>query len=151
MITLRSVRFALPLLLLLAGCATPASRIQQNQDLFDSFPVAAQARIRAGQTDLGFTSDMTRIALGEPGRKLIRHAVEGDTEIWLYLDLVRRYERQRADLDGLSISGPGGIRTVGGSAWVNVMQEREFVRTRVEFRNGAVVAIEEPAKDAPKP
>ena len=151
MIRLRHAAFLLPLAVWLAGCATPAKRIQQNQELFDSFPVAAQARIRGGQIDLGFTPDMVRIALGEPQRRLVRRAAGNDIEIWLYLDMVRRYERQRATLDGLSVSGPGGIRSVNGSAWVDVMQEREFVRTRVEFQNGIVSAIEEPAKDAPRP
>ena len=131
------------LLLLLAGCATPEHRIRQNQELFDSFPVAAQARIRGGQIDLGFTPDMVRIAFGEPSRTLVRRGADGDAEIWLYLDLVRRYERQRADIDGLSLAGPGGYRTVGGSAWINLSQEREYVRARVEFRGGAVAAVEE--------
>ena len=90
--------FAGLLALLLAGCATPEKRIQQNQEVFDSFPVAAQARLRGGQIDLGFTPDMVRIALGEPQRKLVRRSAEGDAEIWLYLDLVRHYERQRADI-----------------------------------------------------
>ena len=147
MTPLRSACLALPLALLLAGCATPEKRIQQNQDLFDSFPVAAQARIRGGQIDLGFTPDMVRIALGEPQRKVLRRAADGEVEIWIYLDASRRYDRQRVDIDGLSISGPGGLRSVNGSAWINVEQSREFVRTRVEFRNGAVTAIEEPAPE----
>ena len=144
---LLAVGCVLFLVVLLAGCATPAKRIEQNQELFDSFPVAAQARIRGGQTDLGFTPDMVRIALGEPHRKTLRRAADGETEIWLYLDSVRRYDRQRVDVDGLSVSGPGGLRSLGGSAWINVEQSREFVRTRVEFRNGAVTAIEEPAPE----
>ena len=140
----------LPLALLLAGCASPAQRIQQNQEFFDSLPVAAQARIRGGQIDLGFTPAMVRIALGEPQRKLIRRAAGGETEVWLYVDAVRRYDRQRVDVDGLNVSGPGGLRSLGGSAWVNVEQNKEFVRTRVEFQNGAVTAIEEVAPDAPQ-
>ena len=140
----------LPLALLLAGCASPAQRIQQNQEFFDSLPVAAQARIRGGQIDLGFTPAMVRIALGEPQRKLIRRAAGGETEVWLYVDAVRRYDRQRVDVDGLRLSGPGGLRSLGGSAWVNVEQNKEFVRTRVEFQNGAVAAIEELAPDAPQ-
>ena len=151
MTSVRSACLALPLLLLLAGCATPAHRIEQNRELFDSLPVAAQARIRGGQIDLGFAPDMVRIALGEPQRRLVRRAAGNDIEIWLYLDMVRRYERQRATLDGLSVSGPGGIRSVNGSAWVDVMQEREFVRTRVEFRNGVVTVIEEPVPGDKKP
>ena len=137
----------LPLAVLLAGCATPAKRIQQNQELFDSFPVAAQARIRGGQIDLGFTPDMVRIALGEPQRKTLRRSGAGDLEIWFYLDSIRRYDRQRVDIDGLSLSGPGGLRSLGGSAWINVEQSREIVRVRVEFQNGAVAAIEEPAPE----
>ena len=145
----QTLRLALPALLLLAGCASPARRIQQNQELFDSFPVASQARIRGGQIDLGFSPDMVRIALGEPQRKLLRRAPDGDAECWLYLDVIRQYDRQRADVDGLSLSTPGGTRAVGGSLWINVLQEREFVRLRVEFRAGAVSAIEEPLPEKP--
>ena len=147
----RSVCFAGPLALLLAGCATPEKRIQQNQEVFDSFPVAAQARIRGGQIDLGFTPDMVRIALGEPHRQTLRRSADGEVEIWFYFDSTRRYDRQRVDIDGLSLSGPGGLRSVSGSAWINVEQNREYVRTRVEFRNGVAIAIEEPAPSDKKP
>ena len=147
----RSVCFAGPLALLLAGCATPEKRIQQNQEVFDSFPVAAQARIRGGQIDLGFTPDMVRIALGEPHRQTLRRSADGEVEIWFYFDSTRRYDRQRVDIDGLGVSGPGGLRSVSGSAWINVELNREYVRTRVEFRNGVVIAIEEPAPSDKKP
>ena len=140
---LRTACFVLPLAVLLSGCATPAKRIEQNQELFDTFPVAAQARIRGGQIDLGFNPDMVRIALGEPQRQVLRRESSGETEIWFYLDSIRRYDRQRVDVDGLSFSG----RSLGGSAWINVEQTREFVRTRVEFRNGVVTAIEEPVPE----
>ena len=140
----RPVWTVLPVLLLLAGCATtPAQRIAKNQDVFDSFPVAAQARIRGGQIDLGFNPDMVRIAFGEPGRKLIRRSAEGEAEIWLYLDHVTSYDRQRVELEGLTVSGPGSIQTIGGGAWINVLQEKEVIRMRVEFKNGAVAFIEE--------
>ncbi len=147
----RSACFAGSLALLLAGCATPEKRIQQNQEVFDAFPVAAQARIRGGQIDLGFTPDMVRIALGEPHRQTLRRSADGEVEIWSYFDSTRRYDRQRVDIDGLSISGPGGLRSIGGSAWINVEQNREFIRIRVEFRNGVATAIEEPAPSGKKP
>ncbi len=148
----RPVRLILPLaLLLLMGCATPESRIHRNQEYFDTLPEAAQTRIRSGQIDLGFTPEMVRIALGEPQRRVLRRTPAVEAEIWYYLDTLRSYERQRADLDGLRISGPGGLRAVSGSAWVNVMHEREVVRARVEFQGGVVIAIEEPAKGTPRP
>ena len=146
------LRFTLPLfaLILLAGCATPEHRIQKNQEFFNSLPVAAQARIRGGQIDLNFTPGMVRIALGEPQRKILRRALVGDTDIWLYCDSTRSYDRQRADIDGLVVNSSSGVRSIGGSAWINVPQEREFVRLRVEFQNGSVVAIEEITKESPK-
>ncbi len=148
---LRLACLALPLAALLAGCASPQQRIQQNQAVFDSFPVAVQARIRGGQIDLGFTPEMVRIALGEPERKVSRRAIAGNAEIWLYVDFIRSYDRQRVDVDGLGVVGAGGRRAIGGSAWVNVEQNREYVRTRVEFQNGIVTAIEEPAAGAKNP
>ena len=145
----RSIGLPLLLLLLLAGCASPARRIEQNQAFFDTLPVAAQTKIRDGQVDLGFPPAMTRIALGEPQRKLVCRTPEGTTDIWLYIDTVSRYERQRADIDGMSYSGPGGIRSMGGSAWINVLQEKDIVRIRAEFKNGVLAAIEEPVKEEP--
>ena len=138
-------------LVVLAGCATPEKRIQKNQEFFNTLPVAAQARIRGGQIDIGFNPDMVRIAFGEPQRTLVRRTAEGQSDIWFYYDIVHTYDRQRVDIDGLSISGPGGLRSVNGSAWINVEQNREFIRTRVEFRNGVAIAIEEPAPSDKKP
>lgn len=149
--SLRPIGFVLVLLFLFAGCASPARRIKQNQELFDSFPVATQARIRGGQIDLGFTEEMTRIALGDPQRTLVRRTAEGEVKIWLYIDTIQRYERQHADIDGLSLYGSGVTGSIGGSAWFNVLQEREYVRLRAELRNGRVVAIEEAVKEPPKP
>lgn len=133
------------LLALMAGCAsTPAQRIARNQELFDTFTVADQARIRGGQIDLGYSAEMVRIALGIPQQRYTRKTSAGTSEVWLYHTTQSRYERQRADLDGLTITGPGGIRSVGGSAWINVWQERDLLRYRLELQNGLVTAIEEP-------
>jgi len=151
MTSIRFIGTALLLLLLLAGCASPARRIEQNQELFDSFPVATQARIRGGKIDLGFTEDMVQIALGDPQRKLVRRTAAETRDIWLYIDTIQKYERQHADIDGLSLYGPNGGGAVGGTAWFNVLQEKETLKIRAEFNNGRVVAIEEPVKDKPKP
>ncbi|HQF19751.1 MAG TPA: hypothetical protein PLT37_00740 [Kiritimatiellia bacterium] len=151
MTLLRTLGLVLPLALLMTGCAsTPAKRIEKNQELFDTFPVAAQARIRSGQIDIGFQPDMVRMALGDPQRKQVRRTAAGSTEIWLYMDTLRRYERQRVDIDGISLVGPGGLRSMGGSAWINVAQTLAFIRTRVEFLNGVVSAIEESPPEPPK-
>ena len=148
--TCLSVWVAVLLPCLLAGCAsTPAKRIAQNQDLFDSLPVADQARIRGGEIDLGYTPDMVRIAYGDPQRQRVRRTAEGTTEVWDYLDTVHSYDRQRVDIDGLSIYGAGGVRTTSGGAWISVLQEKQTLRARVEFRQGKVAAIEEVPDNPP--
>ena len=140
---------ALLLLLLLAGCASTEQRIHQNQELFDSLPVADQARIRGGEIDLGYTPDMVRIAYGDPQRQLVRRTAEGTTEVWDYLDTVHSYDRQRVDIDGLSLYGAGGVRATSGGAWISVLQEKQTLRARVEFRQGKVAAIEAVPENPP--
>lgn len=131
-----------------AGCSTIESRIEENRSYFDSLPAADQAQIRIGKIDLGFTPESVRMALGEPRRKTVRRTPSGDSEVWTYTDISQSYDRQHADIDGLSYSGPGGGRITGGSAWITIRQDRETLAARVEFQGGRVVAIEVPASDA---
>lgn len=125
----------------LAGCAsTPESRIAANQAYFDGLPVAAQARIRGGQIETGFTPGMVQLALGEPSRRMVRHEAGAaePTEVWLYTTVDRHYERQQVeivDIDGSPLHRPA-------RAWVTVLQEREAVGLRVEFFGGRVRAWE---------
>ena len=68
----------------LAGCATPASRIKANPQLFASIAPANQELIKRGQIGLGFTPDMVLLALGEPDA-IAQHAdASGTSEIWRY-------------------------------------------------------------------
>jgi len=57
---------------LLAACATPDSRIADNRSAFSQYPAEIQAKIKAGQVDVGFTPEMVLMALGEPTRKFTR-------------------------------------------------------------------------------
>ncbi len=122
----------------MAGCASPTeSRIERNRPFFESLPVEKQARIRGGETDVGFTAEETRLALGEPSRVFTRRDAAGEAAIWEYRDEMRRYERQRVDwVDGR----PGGRGTMSG--YVNVLQSLDELRTRVELRGGVVTAVE---------
>lgn len=142
---LRCLALLLLLPLLLSACvSTPASRIAEHQDYFDSLPVAAQARIRSGQIDVGFTPDMVRLAFGEPSRVFIRRQADipDPLEVWLYNAVERRYDRQRIeilDIDGSALRRPA-------TAMATVLQEREIPGARVEFLGGAVHAWEVPAE-----
>jgi hypothetical protein len=52
----------------LAACGSPHTRIKKNQQLFDTYPSSTQELIRAGQVEVGFTMEQTRMALGRPDR-----------------------------------------------------------------------------------
>lgn len=84
---------------LVAGCSTPASRIEKHLDVFNTFPLEAQALIRQGKIDIGFTPDMVRIALGDPSREYNRKSADAESEVWSYVDYNYSTERQRADVN----------------------------------------------------
>jgi hypothetical protein len=70
--------------LVVAGCASPASRIRRNPELFASIPAAEQELIKQGRIGIGFTPDMVRLALGEPDYIARRIDRTGTAEIWRY-------------------------------------------------------------------
>lgn len=136
--------------MVLAGCvSTPTQRIAQHQALFDSFPAEVREQIRRGQVELGFTPEMVQLALGPPQQQMRRRTTETEDMIWLYTDRAVSYDRQRVDIDGLTVTGPGGSRSWIGGGWLNLRQEREILRRRIEFQNGRVVLIEESAPVVP--
>ena len=129
------------LAVLASGCAT------QTPALLAQPPTGLPSRVELADTR--FFPDDSHFC--GPAALATVLSADGEVEIWSYFDSTRRYDRQRVDIDGLSISGPGGLRSIGGSAWINVEQNREFIRIRVEFRNGVATAIEEPAPSGKKP
>ncbi len=76
----------LVVLIAVAGCSTPASRIQNHQAAFDAWPAAVQQEVRAGRAGIGFTPEMVQVALGEADRRYTRTSLQGTSEVWVYLD-----------------------------------------------------------------
>jgi hypothetical protein len=72
------------LLVMLIGCATPQARINQNQEAFAKLDPADQQLIREGRVAVGFTTEMVRLALGEPDRIYTRTDSSGVNEAWSY-------------------------------------------------------------------
>lgn len=70
--------------LALAGCSTPASRIKASPERFASYPADAQKLIREGKVGLGFDEGMVRMAVGDPDRRWSRVDEEGEKEIWAF-------------------------------------------------------------------
>lgn len=77
---------AAALAVLIAGCATPESRIRESPQAFARLDAGQQALVRTGQIARGFDRDAVRLALGEPDRIVVETKASGQREIWHYLD-----------------------------------------------------------------
>lgn len=93
MTTIRNLA-VLTALVLLAGCATPQTRIAANRALYDSLQAEDQRLIQEGRVAVGFTPEMVKLAVGEPDRVYTRTDASGRSETWAYtsyrLDTGRR-------------------------------------------------------------
>ena len=123
-------------LALLAACSTPESRIADHRADFEKFPADVQQKIRAGQVDVGFTKDMVRLALGEPDRVYLRQSAAGDTEVWGYYDHGPQFSI------GIGVGSGGRHSSVGGGLAMSSGGYDPEEKTRVEFREGRVTAVD---------
>lgn len=128
--------------LLLAGCATPASRIKKYPEKFDALAPEVQVLVRKGEVAVGFPEDAVFLALGKPDRKYTRVTESGTTEIWSYVDYYTTPERQRVEYRGRVRDSKGVMRTVADTVWVDVDIRHDYEKLRVELREGKVYAIE---------
>ena len=119
-----------------AGCSTPASRIQSHQAAFDTWPAAVQQEVRAGRVGVGFTAEMVQVALGDADRAYARTTEHGTSEVWMYLDHGPKFSI------GVGIGGYSGNTAVGGSMVVGDEAFRDNEVLRVIFDGGKVSAIE---------
>lgn len=114
------------------GCAsTPDDRIADDPALFDTWPIDVQAKVRAGEIDLGMTEDQVRMALGEPDETSSAIDANGETVTWTWA-----HTRPGLSL-GLGGIGIGGIGF--GGVGVGTGSKRTLERV-VQFRNGEVVS-----------
>jgi hypothetical protein len=121
------------LLVAAAACASPQSRIHRRRAAFDAYPPEAQASIRAGRAEVGFTREQVELALGRPDRLYVRKTAATDQEVWAY---------GRSPRPSLSLGfGVGGGGLFAGGAGLSSDERRED-RDRIVFENGAVVSVE---------
>ncbi len=70
--------------LILAGCSTTESRIQEHPEIFQSLAANDQALVSRGQIRTGMSMDAVWLAWGNADQK-VRGAMRGqETETWIY-------------------------------------------------------------------
>ncbi|HWA86406.1 MAG TPA: hypothetical protein VG710_09305 [Opitutus sp.] len=118
-----------------AGCSTVDSRMQSHRAAFDSWPAEVQRNVRAGRITLGFTPEMVRVALGDPGQVRTRSTKEGQAEVWVYYNSGPRFSLGV----GMGMATRGGAYA-GGVGVGEGYRDEEVLR--VIFEGGKVSAIE---------
>ncbi len=120
-----------------AGCSSVSSRISKNEAAFSQWPAAVQDKVRAGQIDLGFTTEQVRVALGDPDRTFTRTTADGTTDLWVY-----RQERSGFSF-GFGLGAIRGASIYSGGVTFNDRDWRDGETTRIVFdRAGHVSAVE---------
>ena len=70
--------------LMLAGCSTVVSRVEQHSTLFESLDRQTQAVLLNGQAEIGYTMDMAYIAFGAPNELRRQQTETGNSITWIY-------------------------------------------------------------------
>lgn len=120
----------------MAGCqSTPEKRIAKEQEVFAAMPADVQAKIRAGQVEVGFTPTQVTLAKGKPDRVGKRTTAAGEEEVWTY-------ERKKSGF-GFGLGVGGGSGNMGGGVGVSTGGRGPEVAMRVIFAAGVVTAVED--------
>ena len=82
-------------LLLAAGCQTVETRIKDNPQVFASLDAEAQAKVKQGIIDIGFSEDAVYLALGAPDQKRETRSAAGSQTVWIYNTYYERYDGTR--------------------------------------------------------
>ncbi len=128
----------LGLLLGALACASPDSRIAENQDVFDGYPPETRERIRAGEIAVGFSEDQVLMSLGEPSRRSQITGEDGVIDVWTW-------SRSKPGF-GFGI-GTGGYGSRVGTSVTVGQGARSEDETIVEFVNGRVKRFERAVED----
>ena len=134
--------------LALSACSATQARIDDNQELYDSYPPEVQAFIKSNRIDKGFDKTQVYLALGNADRTEL---VE-DTEVWYYHvthnDTVREeksateyraemYEYERAVAEGVEHATPP-------ETYRTFQLFRTRIGREVHFEGGLVSSWSEP-------
>lgn len=125
--------------LFVVGCSSPQSRIKKNQAAYDAAPPEIQSKIRAGQVDVGFTTDQVIMALGKPDRRDTRVTAGGESEVWLYRDHKPSFGF------GLGVGGGSGSTSVGSGVSIGTGGGIDY-KLGVVIKEGRVIAVERRAR-----
>lgn len=135
---LSCILLVMVLAVLTSGCvsSTPQGRIDANRGAYAEYPAEVRRNIREGRVEIGYTAEMTEMALGKPGRVLSRRDESNEeSEVWIYY-------RNRPRLSiGMAV-GSGGYRSTSTGISMSTRPDDDMETMRVILRDGRIQAIE---------
>jgi len=134
--------------LVLSGCSATKARINENEDLFNSYSPNVQAMIKSNRIDEGFDTTQVYLACGNANRT----ESEGEQEVWYYHDRRQntvREEKTAAEyrlelVDYEKAVEKGNTHLSEPTTYRTVRYYRTKITRTVRFEEGVVVAWEEP-------
>lgn len=137
----------LALLLVGGGCATAQERrARRMPEVVGALPEADRERLMAGRIAIGDTPEMVRVAWGRPDRRSRILRAEGESEVWTWFD----YRSEFVYPAWRPVSPVWRYDRRGRRVFPEIYEpERVLVpvlRGTVEFRDGEVVAVEQPVR-----
>jgi hypothetical protein len=130
----------------LSGCDTFKSRAKEKSEVFDQLSPGTQKRLEKGKINIGDTTDMVYIALGDPDEKRDRTETKGASSVWIYRTYWQQYEGTAwVGWHRVIVPLPGGR---GYSVYHepitrDVYSTRADEVIRVTFRDNKVEAVEQ--------
>jgi hypothetical protein len=132
--------------LLLGGCSTIPSRIEEKSALFAALDAETQNKIKQGRVEVGYSTDLVYIALGTPDERLTKTNQTGTTETWIYNSYRQEYlgtahtgYRQYVVIDPKTRQAIVTYEPVYSS----VYRDRVDERIRINFKARQVESIEQ--------
>lgn len=132
--------------LVLAGCSTVQSRIEEKSAVFNALPSETQSRIEQGLVDVGYTQDMVYIAMGKADRVVERSTGAGSETVWVYNSYYQEYQGTQFAGYRRSVYYDNRIkayRVFYEPVHADIYRDRVEEVARVVFKDGKVASIEQ--------
>jgi hypothetical protein len=145
----RALRPTLAVLALfaLAACDTFEHRSKEKAATFSALDPQTQAKLERGIIELGQTEDMVYIALGRADDEFETTTAKGIEKTWIFLSYTQEFAgNHKVGYERVFVYNEksGTYTAYLQPVYRNIFVERAEERLRITFRNGKVVAIEQP-------
>ncbi|MBS0633585.1 MAG: hypothetical protein JSS11_16870 [Verrucomicrobia bacterium] len=131
----------------LSGCDTFESRAKKKPEVLAALDPAAREKLRRGIIEIGNTTDMVYLALGQPDDEYETTSARGKEKTWIFNSYQQDYAGTvQTGYHRMLVYDPAtkGYIVYFEPVYNNVYTERIEERIRITFQDGKVTVIEQP-------